>query len=617
MKRNIHKLLILAMVALTGCQKLDREIVTTITHDQFYSTYSTVSASLLAAYAELPDGTLYMNGNGYSAMLASATDEAEFTEDPQPVQLFNTGNWNAINNPDNGSDLSNVPATTIWAQYYRGIRLANEVIVGTSNVNSDYYKNDPSANGQANYAARLAELKRWTYEARFLRAYFYFELVKRYGGVPLITQALPINTDLTQVKRSSLSDCVNFISNECDSASVQLPSYPALASYAGTDLGRATKFAALALKSRVLLYAASDLFNSPTWATGYAHSEFISLPAGDRNARWKAASDAALACITALGSPALTTNYKTLFNTFNNSEIIFTRSTAASNTFEKNNSPIGFALGTSGNTPTGDLVDAYEVRVGTGAGATSVPFDWNNPIHLTNIYNFSTTSAVGRDPRLGATVITNGFDPTNPALTTSSSVSNGITFGTPARFVQTFAGGLDALPITNATKTGYYLRKYQIESLNLSTGQTGVHSWIIFRIPEMYLNYAEALNEWSPGNPDIAKYVNMVRSRTGVAMPNVPVSLSQTDMRTRIRNEDRIEFAFEDHRAWDTRRWMIAPTTLGAPIHGVTITKTSPGVFSYLPFTVENRVFNAKMYLYPIPQNELNTSPALLQNPLW
>ncbi len=597
MKKNIFNLMVAAMFTLAGCQKLDREIITTISPAQFNSNYGLVNGLLNSVYAELPDGTLYINGN---AMYASATDEAEFTTDPHPVQLFNTGSWNAINNPDNGSNGTTNANTTIWAQYYRGIRKANQLIVSTNNINSDYYKLDPSVSGQANYVTQINTIKRWTYEARFLRAYFYFELVKRYGGVPLLNQSLPITADISQVKRNSLSDCINFISSECDSASVQLPPYPALSAYSATDLGRATKYAALALKSRVLLYAASDLFNTTSWAGGYAHPELISLPAGDRNARWKAASDAAKACIDALGSPTLTTGYKALFNTNNNAEILFERSTAANNTFERVNSPIGFSLGQSGNTPSQDLVDAYEVRMGTGSSATSVPFDWTNATHVANIYNFSTTSAVGRDPRLGFTVVTNGS-----------------AFGTPSRTVQTYTGGLDALPIINATKTGYYLRKYQLESLNLSTGQTGVHSWIIFRVPEMYLNYAEALNEWSPGNTDINKYVNLVRNRTGVAMPALPLGLSQTDMRTRIRNEERVEFAFEDHRAWDTRRWMIAPATLGAPLRGVTITQTSPGAFSYLPFVVENRVFTPNMYLYPLPQSEIIITPALFQNPLW
>ena len=339
----------------------------------------------------------------------------------------------------------------------------------------------------------------------------------------------------------------------------------------------------------MLLYAASDLFNNPTWAGGYTKPEFISLPAGDRVARWKAASDAAKVVIDAGGTITLGA-YKSLFNTNNNPEIIFTRSNAASNQFERNNSPIGFNLGLSGNTPSQDLVDAYEVKVNA---TTAVKFDWNDPAMRANPY-------ANRDPRLGFSIVTN-----NSA------------FGTPSRNVQLWNGGLDARPIINASKTGYYLRKYQIESLNLINGNTGVHSWIIFRFPEIYLNYAEALNEWSPGNADIKKYVDLVRTRTGVAMPPLPTGLSQADMRERIRNEKRVEFAFEDHRFWDVRRWMQGPLYFGKPLTGVNVTRNADNSFTYNVVKVEDRVFTPKMYLYPIPQSELNIVTGMIQNPLW
>ena len=133
----------------------------------------------------------------------------------------------------------------------------------------------------------------------------------------------------------------------------------------------------------------------------------------------------------------------------------------------------------------------------------------------------------------------------------------------------------------------------------------------------MYLNYAEALNEWSPGHADIKKYVDLVRTRTGVAMPPLPAGLSQTDMRERIRNEKRVEFAFEDHRFWDVRRWLQGPAYFGKPLTGVSVTRNADGTFVYAPVKVEDRVFDSKMYLYPIPQSELNIVTGMIQNPLW
>ncbi|MCF2446740.1 RagB/SusD family nutrient uptake outer membrane protein [Dyadobacter sp. CY345] len=576
MKRYIQVLTAGILLTLTACQDLDREFVTSIGRNEIEQSFTNVQNLLNSIYADIPDGTVYIGG---AAMMASASDESEFTTENNAIQAFNSGSWSAVSNPD-----------PVWATYYRGIRKVNQFLLSTDDINLDPWKLDPSSSAQAVYNTNLAAITRWKYESRFLRAYFYFELVKRYGGVPILNNVFSLEDDYTKVGRNSLEECIQFITSECDSAAVKLPLNGSTAPYvSGTDLGRVTKVAALALKSRVLLYAASELFNNPSWAGGFAKPELISLPVGDRAARWKAASDAAKAVIDADALPNLG-NYKSLFNTFNNNEIIFTRRNGASNQFEKNNSPIGFNLGLSGNTPSQDLVDAYEVKVNA---TTAVKFNWNDPVMAANPY-------ANRDPRLGMSVITNNS-----------------TFGTPQRKVQLWSGGLDGKPIINASKTGYYLRKYQIESLNLLNGNTGVHSWIIIRYPEIYLNYAEALNEWSPGNPDIKKYVDLVRTRTSVAMPPLPANLSQVEMRERIRNEKRVEFAFEDHRFWDVRRWMLAETTLGTPLRGVSISRVNDSTFTYQPTKVEDRVFTARMYLYPIPQGEISISSALIQNPLW
>jgi len=133
----------------------------------------------------------------------------------------------------------------------------------------------------------------------------------------------------------------------------------------------------------------------------------------------------------------------------------------------------------------------------------------------------------------------------------------------------------------------------------------------------MYLNYAEALNEADPGNTDIKKYVDLVRKRTGVNMPALPTGLSQSQMRDAIRHERRIEFAFEDHRFWDVRRWMLGDAYFNVPLRGVDIIKNTNGTFSYNVVDVENRVFTPKMYLYPIPQSELFIAKGWVQNPLW
>jgi len=585
MKKYKYLVLAFACFAYISCEDLDREFVTTQSQTQIEQSFGLVGQLLTGIYTELPDGMQYIGGD---AMMASASDESEFTLETNSVQNFNSGSWNSISNPD-----------LVWNRYYRGIRRANQFLVSTDKINLDNKRLNPDVSVQISYQNDLATIKRWNFEARFLRAYFYFELVKRYGGVPLLLNALETDDDFSTIKRSSLAECIDFIVSECDAAALGLPLNTATASFVNAqDLGRATKLSALALKSRVLLYAASDLFNSPSWAAGYTNPELISLT-GDRTARWKAASDAAKAVIDATGLPTLG-SYKSLFNTNNNAEIILARANSTSNAFAKNNSPIGFQGGESGNTPSQNLVDDYEVRISTTATAK---FDWNNPLHVANIYNYGTpiTTAPSRDPRLGFTV-----------------VNNNSTFGTPNRAVETYIGGKDAKPIINATKTGYYLRKYQVEAINLTINQTAVHSWILFRYPEIYLNYAEALNEWSPGSVDIKNYIDRIRTRSGVGMPAWPTAgYSQTEARERIRNERRVELAFEDHRFWDVRRWMTAPQVLGTPLFGVKAVKNSNGTFTYSREKVEDRVFNPKMYFYPIPQNDLNIAKGLVQNPLW
>lgn len=568
MKNNIFILLLLLLLG-SCADDLERDIITNLSEDDVTKSFDFTRYRVSAVYNVLPNGFSQIDG----AMSESASDNAEHTLETSGVHKFNIGSWNAYDNPDD-----------VWNRYYRGIRKANQFLASADSVNLDPYRLDPNPAQQTVYQTRLAEIKRWKYEVRFLRSFFYFELVKRYGGIPLVTSTFSLDDVADNVTRNSLSECIQFIVTECDSAAAGLP-----VTYGTADLGRATKGAAMALKSRVLLYAASDLFNNAQWAQGFSKPELISLPAGDRTARWKAAADAAKAVIDLSGTGyALHSNYSTLFNTFNSAEIIFVRRNGASNSFEIANYPVGYDKGESGTTPSQSLIDAYEVKVNS---STSIPFDWNNAEHTANPY-------ANRDPRLAMTVLTND-----------------VTF--KGRKVEAWTGGLDGKGKDRATKTGYYLKKYVDDKIDLLTGTTSIHSWILLRLPEIYLNYAEALNEYSPGHSDIKIYVDKVRSRSGVAMPGIPSDLTQPQVREKIRNERRIEFAFEDHRIWDLRRWMQAPSILGAPLKGVEITKVDDNTFQYKQITVEQRTFENKMYFYPIPQQELLKAKGLVQNPHW
>lgn len=548
---------------------LDREVVLSLTEDDVLTLYNNTQSRAVAIYNYLPSGFICVDG----AMMASASDEAEYTLETSSIQMFNVGSWNAKNNPDGGS----------WWNNFRGIYLVNHFLANSDNLDLEMYRLNPDDIGHEQYQNRLDNIKRWKYEVRFLRAYFYFELIKRYGGVPVITRPVEIGDSFP---RNTLDSCVNFIVKECDDIAWGLP-----VKYTEQEnLGRATRGAVLALKSRVLLYAASDLFNSPEkWASGYANKDLISVKPIDRKERWKRAADAAKNVIDLTDAGyALSNNYQGVFRSYTDAEIILARRDGASNDFEKANYPVGYDLGNSGNTPSLNLLDDYEMLDGTA-------FDWNNKNHAANPYR-------GRDPRLAFTILSN------------MTKFNG-------RPVECWTGGRDGKGVPRATKTGQYLLKYIDPELNLLEGRTSVHTWVLIRLAEVYLNYIEALNEYQPAHSDIKIYYNKIRQREGIKMPELPDGLDQDAVRQKIRHERRIELAFEDHRLWDARRWMIAADNekgkgvLNIPLRGLEILNRG-GVPSYTPIEIEKRNFEPKMYLYPIPQGDLDIA-GWSQNPLW
>ncbi len=565
MKSKILSLFVVAVLAGSGCTDLEREVVVGLDKEQVTKSFEYTKNRINAVYEGLPSGFNPIGG----AMLSSATDDAEFTRESSSVQRFNTGNWNALSNPDD-----------MWYHYYRAIFNANLFLETSDNVDLDVYRLDPSPSAQKIFANRLIEIERWKSEAIMLRAYFYFELVRRYGGVPIITRTYDTDEEYESINRSTLDECIQFISDQCDLAANRLPSAD---KYPLSQLGKVTKGAAMALKSRVLLYAASELFNNKSWAEGFERPELIISQKQDRIEKWQAAAKAAKAVID-LPEYRLSVSYENLFNTYNSPEIILARREGSSNYFEKINYPIGYDLGRSGNTPTQNLVDAYEMVDGTA-------FDWDDPEHSSAPY-------LNRDPRFYFTVMTNGTEFKN-------------------RPIEAWTGGRDGKGTAQASRTGYYLKKYVNPSLNLLQNESSVHTWILIRLGEIYLNYAEALNEYDPGNPDIKSYVDAVRARNGVEMPGLSEGLSQSEMRERIRNERRIELAFEGHRYWDVRRWMKGTEYFGTPIQGVEITKIDSTSFQYELINVESRVWNSEMYLYPIPESEILQMSDWEQNPNW
>lgn len=542
-----------------ACSKsfLDTKIDTAQTQQTLNSNYTTLFSYANAPYTFLRNEFAIIDNN----LFAPVSDEAVQTLAVGNARLFDNGSWNAALNPDN-----------YYTGYYAGIRAANFFIEQSPGYRAFLALNRDtvSATGRINYTNDTLNMGWYRAEAHILRAFFYFELAKRYGGVPLVTHTLGIS-DNTYLPKASYDDIINFIVTDIDAYKDSLQTNWKTSSFTSND-GRLSRGVALALKARTLLYAASPLHNT----------------ANDIS-KWQAAATAlhdVIVFAQGAGAYSLHSDYRNYFlqnNTLTSNETIWAIRYTASNTMETNNYPIGTPGGNSGITPTQDLVADYE---NTGTPDPAKPY-------------------ANRDPRLYYSIVTND--------TTWNS-----------RKIDESAGGTDDMTKTNASRTGYYLKKFLNDGLNLVQGGTQVHNWPVFRYGEVLLEYAEAMNEaYGPDNDNgygltARQALNNVRSRTGVAMPAVTVA-DQTGFRAAVKHERRIELAFENYRYWDLLRWKDAAGVLNQPVNGVTVTKDGIGQFVYTPMVVENRVFDAsKMYAYPFPLTEIIKSKGILvQNPGW
>ncbi|MEI8084974.1 MAG: RagB/SusD family nutrient uptake outer membrane protein [Paludibacter sp.] len=529
--------------------------------DQVFTMYSMSTQMATNVYSYLKSDF----GSVGSAMRAAGCDEAEYVWPSSTVHTYYDGSWSQINTVDD-----------VWAVNYKGIRAANlflEKGVGQTFVENKY---------QSGYDKAMIKYNNLQYEVRFLRAYFYFELMKRYGGVPLITKVLT-EQEADTVSRNTYDNVSAFIVNECDTAAKYLPKF-----YDATydaETGRVTRMTALALKARVLLYGASKLHNNP------------SVPD-----KWINAAKASKALIDSASVYKINSllPYDKIPNNIALPELIFARREANSGTFEALNYPVGFVGGNSGTCPTQNLVDAYEVKK-TGIKYDSIVFDWNKSSLRANPY-------ANRDSRLALTVVLNN------------------TLWADNQKVEAWEGGNSGLPKSGATKTGYYLKKYMDKTISFQPSGTtsSRHVWVIFRYAEVLLNYAEAMNEAFPTPTykdatftlSALEAINLVRSRTGVALIAIPTSLNTADFRAKVRNERMVELAFEDHRFWDIRRWMIGPETVA--IKRTKIVKDPvTALFTYSTYTTNNRIWDDKMYYYPIPLSEIYKNGNLIQNLGW
>jgi len=542
MTRNLRiRLFILGIfTTVSSCSPglLDQIPKDTMTDESIWTDPQAAAQFINGIYGEMPSG-FDRNYQGWGKgfyLLDAASDDGDLCFPWTSVEALQTGDFLP----------SSSPLPEMWNDYYALVRKANVALANLDRL--------PDADTR----------DRLKGEAYYLRGFVYQELLRLYGlrssgddptGVPILDKPLTADDNL-QIPRSSYADVVRFITADLDKASILLPDARE------TDAGRATKGAALALKSRVLLY-------SEQWEeSARAAKEVMKL------------------------DYSLFGDYRTLFLTKNNKEIIFAKKFQSPDKvhFRVNlgwdviNSPRSFKgpsdAGWGGNVPTQNFVESYEMKDGKSR-ADSPLFDETKPFE-------------NLDPRFYATVVYNG------------SIFRG-------HRMEMYEGGADVTQQPEDSQTGYHTRKFHDEKYPIYS-RSSDQDWIYLRYAEVLLNYAEAQNEASGPDESVYDAVNKVRKRAG--MPDLPVGLSQSELRARIRNERRVELVFEEHRFFDIRRWGIAASVLEGPMYGIRISKTASG-YTYTRYAFETRHFPARLIVFPIPQSEVDKNPAAKQIAGW
>ena len=605
----------MASVAVTGCND---NFVNTQPLDQVAGSAVWSDAALAEAFVtEIYSG---LGQGGFNEQqLASLTDETIFTHPGRGITTITESR-------SNPADAGWVNETINWNNMYLRIRACN---LALSNLAKPGFANTNNI------------VERLTGEAKFMRAYFYQQLVRYYGGVPLVDKPYNLGEADYTLPRNTMEECINFIVKDCDDAAGLLK---------GKSLakGRANETAALALKSRILIYAASDLYDvatakqKSTTHAAFAKPELLGYVSGSRADRWQKAKDAAKAVLdmTAYGSqvnltaPAAkedgTTNYMNIALSRNGGEkdVIFSRSfingkQEAGGQQGLFNGPNGYH-NWAGNTPVSLLVDDYETMDGA-------KFSWSDPAKAATPY-------ANRDPRFYASILYDGAtwkprtadvaakDPVNQIQTGQYEIVN-------AAGAKVTVAGLDTRKSTvedwNGSYTGYYMRKFVDPNPAIVDQNTFQQvPWPFLRYTEAMFNYAEACIELGQ-DAEARTWLNKIRFRAG--MP--ALTESGTALKERYRNERRVEMVFEEQRYHDARRWMIAPATLGRKANTISITGTlKPGktvsLYKYDPTSYdysykvveidpgkENRAWLDKMYFLPISRDEMNRNNKLVQNP--
>lgn len=572
---------------LSSCQKDPLDITPDgrITLSDVFKTQELTEAYLNTTYERLrKHGVNYH----YYTFLSAFSDDAHESNFPTDnwtsLSYYINGNFSAAVNPfdNNGNQTSSYNDMKWYERSWVGIRRAN---IFLENVNET---NVP----ETKHRARLIA------EAKILRATFYLDLLTNYGPMPIIDTDITLKDDFSDIKRNTYEECVQFIVKDCDDAIAEANLSYRMTSEA--ERGRMTKAVAYAIKSRVLLFNASPQWNP-----------------GNDAAKWQAsatASKEALEALTVNGFQ-LYPDYEQYFTTKpdlaanpNDKETLFEINDwgYSGQTYRRFGNILflmhmipDFGPEKAGNCPSQELVDSYEMANGEVAILGYEDGDHLQPIiNPTSGYD-EQHPYENRDPRFYATVWYNG-------------AHYGDIKGVDT-YIESFKGGKHGISgIKQRTPTGYYMRKFIDPKIR--SAAEGTTTYKTFRLAEVYLNLAEAENE-ANGPTEAYGPINEVRARAG--MPALPMGLSQDQMRERIRRERRVEFALEENRFYDMRRWEIL-ADVGKVTTGMEWTEGEDGTLTNRRIvTIRRSSWEDKYSLFPIPLSEITRMPGVVQNPGW
>lgn len=548
------------------------------------------------------------NGWSNESVWTAISDELDVTYQDYGPNYINNGSMTAAN-----------PHNDFWGSYYKGIRSANFFML--------HVDKNPELTD---------ELKlQYKAEARFLRAFFYFALFRQYGPVVLLDDnIIPSDAPVEEfsIPRRSVSEVVSYIEAELDSTLAMNILPEKFKEQASTEYGRITAGACRALKSRLLLYAASDFYNRDvnpfTEFSNFKNKDgklLFDYTNQEKSARWSKAAKAAKDVIdmnfelytefTTAGVLDPYASCKNIFFTEWNNEVIYAKPDGGWTEMDQACSPRMTSTNAwNGWAPTQHVVDAYFTMNGLSIDKdpTYTESGFSTAANTEQGYAAKTFNMyVNREPRFYVSITFS-----NSRWITK--VNNNI--------VQFYAGGNSGYNSSsnsrNFSRTGYLAKKFVSVDSDPATSKWPKRHYIFFRLGEFYLNYVEALNEvdYAANETEILYYLNEIRKRAGIpeygnGLGQIPVTGGQAEMRELIRKERRVELAFEAHRYFDCKRWIISHNAEGGNFYGMNIYEGESGFYKRTVF--EKRSFQTKNYLWPIKTSEIYKGGQLVQNPGW